>query len=339
LFIFCSCSTSVGEDSAQVYLSLDSEDGYITSRAVTVTNPISLEGAVYQYKATPLWVGEDVINIQGTQSEWTTLPQNGNLGSFAQGRWEFAVQVFSSTGTGLYQGVTQHYITAGSNTISLSLTRYTGGSGNMAITITSPSVSDNDKLIIKYGLSSDMSTAIATHEDASKTSSGTGENRTSTFSKSLSGLQSGIYWVSLAYNNGVNDVGGAITVVEVVDGEESTVTGTIETGEWQTCSISTSGIKQFGVIVQPPNSESSVMSGEDIIFTCTKTAGSEDIVSYSWYVEGEKQSATGSTFTFNRTYDSMASNGNYYRINCIAGDGSDPQLCADAIWYIVVKEN
>lgn len=343
LLAFMACDTGTGSSSSDlvaVSFSLETTDGRITDKMVSTSTPISLEGAVFQYKASPAWQSTEFATIQGTQTEWTDFTQNSSIGLFAQGTWEFQVRILSATSTVLYKGSNQCYISSGSNTVSVSLFRQSEGEGRLAVQITSPTVSDNDKLVIKYGLASDMNTPLGTYEDASKTSTGTGEDRRSTFSKEIYNLDAGLYWVTLAYNNGVTDVGGAIAFVDVIGQEESTLTGTIEAGEWQTCTIVSTGIKSFGIIIRAAGNASSVVSGQDLVFTCTKASEEfEDIISYQWYVDGEKQSATGSTFTFNREYDPYASNSNFYRINCIAGDSSTPQICADAIWHIVVKEN
>lgn len=337
---FFSCSSSAGDEVAFVSLDLASDDGRITQKIVSVVNP-SLEGAVFQYKATPMWQGADFTAIQGTQADWTNFTQSTSLGPFAQGLWEFSVRVRSASGVTLYQGAAESYINTGANSVSVSVFRQQieGEEGTLYIEITSPTVSDNDRLIIEYGSVNNMNsgTTIVVTE---KTSSGTAENKRSTFTKTIDPIASGTYWVKLAYNNGVNDVGGAIAFVDIVKDETSEVTGTIEAGEWQTCTIVSTGIKSFGIIVHATGNATQVVSGQDLVFTCTKADEDfEDIISYSWYVDGEKQPGeVGSTFTFNRTYDPYASNSNFYRINCIAGDCSTPQLCADAIWYIVVKE-
>ncbi len=343
ILAFMACDTGSGSGSSDVALvsfSIETTDGRISDKIISTTTPISLVGAIYQYKASPLWQNSEFGTAQGIKTEWTEFTQNSSVGLFTQGSWEFQVRILSAGGTVLYQGTSQSYINSGPNAVSVSLLRQSDGIGSLSITITSPTVSDNDKLVIKYGLASDMNTELGSYEDAVKTSSGTAENRRSTFEKQIPSLDAGLYWVTLAYNNGANDVGGAIAFVDIIGDEESTITGTIETGEWQTCTIVSTGIKSFGIIVQAAGNASQVISGQDLVFTCTKADESyEDILSYSWYVDGEKQPGeTGSTFTFNRSYDPYASNSNFYRINCIAGDRSTPQLCADAIWYIVVKE-
>ncbi len=340
-FMACDTGNSSGSsDGAVVSLSIESSDGRITQKIVSVINP-SLEGVEFQYKASPVWQGADFTAIQGTQTNWTTFTQNTSLGPFAQGLWEFSVRVRSANGATIYQGATESYINAGVNSVSVSVFKQQveGEEGTLNIEITSPTVSDNDQLVIEYGPIDNMNsgTTIVVTE---KTSSGTAENRISTFTKTITPIASGTYWIKLAYNNGVNDVGGAIAFVDIVKDETSEVTGTIEAGEWQTCTIISTGIKSFGIIVRAAGNATQVVSGQDLVFTCTKADENfEDILSYSWYVDGEKQPGeTGPTFTFNRTYDPYASNSNFYRINCIAGDCSTPQLCADAIWHIVVKE-
>ena len=340
-FMACDTGNSSGSsDGAMVSLTIESSDGRITQKMVNVVTP-SLEGVEFQYKATPMWQGADFTTIQGTQAEWTNFTQNTSLGLFAQGLWEFSVRIRASNGATIYQGATESYINTGVNSVSVSVFKQQveGEEGTLYIEITSPTVSDNDQLIIEYGSVNNMNsgTTIVVTE---KTSSGTAENRRSTFAKTITPIASGTHWVKLAYNNGVNDVGGAIAFVDIVKDETSEVTGTIEAGEWQTCTIVSTGIKSFGIIIRAAGNASSVVSGQDLDFTCTKASEEfEDIISYQWYVDGEKQSATGSTFTFNREYDPYASNSNFYRINCIAGDSSTPQICADAIWHIVVKEN
>ena len=340
-FMACDTGSSSGSsEGAMVSLCIESSDGRITQKMVNVVTP-SLEGVEFQYKATPVWQGADFTAIQGTQAEWTNFTQNTSLGPFAQGLWEFSVRIRASNGATIYQGATESYINTGVNSVSVSVFKQQveGEEGTLYIEITSPTVSDNDQLIIEYGSVKNMNsgTTIVVTE---KTSSGTAENRRSTFAKTIDPLESGTYWVKLAYNNGVNDVGGAIAFVDIIKDETSEVTGTIEAGEWQTCTIVSTGIKSFGIIIRAAGNASQIISGQDLVFTCTKADESyEDILSYSWYVDGEKQvGETGSTFTFNRSYDPYASNSNFYRINCIAGDCSTPQLCADAIWYIVVKE-
>ncbi len=337
-FMACDSGNSSGSNEAVVSLSIESSDGRITQKLVSVTTP-SLEGIEFQYKATPIWRGADFTAIKGTQADWTSFTQNTSLGPFAQGLWEFSVRILSASGATLYQGATESYINSGVNSVSVSVFKQQieGEEGTLYIEITSPTVSDNDQLVIEYGPIDNMNsgTTIVVNDNSEKTKNG---GRT-TFTKTITPIASGTHWVKLAYNNGVTDVGGAIAFVDIIKDETSEVTGTIEAGEWQTCTIVSTGIKSFGIIIRAAGNASSVVSGQDLDFTCTKASEEfEDIISYQWYVDGEKQSAIGSTFTFNREYDPYASNSNFYRINCIAGDSSTPQICADAIWYIVVKE-
>ncbi len=103
--MICSCgggSGSHGSDSAQnaVAVGFDIDIAGMAAKALTVEDP-DYTGLEFWYKASPKWDSTDGFNIQGdTDDDFVQLPTTftvsnptGTVGYFAQGRWEFEIEV------------------------------------------------------------------------------------------------------------------------------------------------------------------------------------------------------------------------------------------------------
>lgn len=343
LMYSCDAGGGSGADNSQlckISFAAYSEDGRVNNRLVSVTNADPLDGATYQYKATPLWTS-DFGSVQGTTNGWVDYEPGDSLGYFAVGPWEFEVQILSYSGHQVYHGTIQTYANPGAASVTIEVAKVSDGVGTLSITAYTHTAVADDILDVSYGLVSDLQMLDAIETLTVNNPAHDYVANKSTFTKSITQIPAGVYWVTLTYKTGpLTRVGGVTTCVEIVPGETSSISGWIETNVWQSMSISVGDVPMFGISLSAAGAATSVDSGADLVFTCTKTAGSTDIKDYMWFVDGVRQNGqTNSTFTFNRTYDENADNENYYRVNCIAGDVSDPQLCASAIWYIVVKDN
>jgi len=317
--ISCGGSGSSSADSSLGTVTLG-VSGLDSQRVVSVTGGTST--FYYYYKATPNWTGTDVTTPQGKTSDFTQITYSAgvSLGYFAQGNWTFEVEVRDGTSESanvLYSGSTTQYINAGSNTISIAVTKDTTGKGTIAFSITAPTVEASDKITIPTSPSVTVSPTLSYADNIT------------TATVAATEFDSGNYTITILHTKADGTaVGGATMGVNVANGTATTVSGTIESGVWQAEALTLTGITTFSITV---SGSASVAKSTDATFTATATITGSTVSSYQWYVNGVAQSgATSASYTFNQA------SGGYYQVSCVA-EAADGTL-AGVDSFITVTE-
>ena len=350
LFASCSNGGGSGESEAPVKVSfiIDTPHSDVAQTA-GVNN--STAGYEFYYAAIPQWTGSD-FSAQGATGgtnetpTYAVVPGNNNatysagsqanLGYFSQGSWIFYAQVRKAgTNTVVYQGNTGKVYINGdtaTHTIVINVARNTSaGTATVTVDIEVPNVSDATTLTATYNGGSitlskyDYITDSTDPDYANNPTNGTGWSR---FIGSGS-LATGSYTFTLTSKDGSTPVGGSVLAFDIIPGENRTISGTIENGEWQTI-LFTINVPTLDITLA---GASSVTHGVPTIFTCTATATqleSTDSVTYEWFVgtssvqaaaagtqvldenEDPIPNQTRSTYSFNQ-----ANPGDYY-VTCVA---------------------
>lgn len=322
MIFVCSCQNSGGSDDlasgpSLVSVSFDI-DSYGPSYAVSVAGGRGTVSDVY-YKANPKWTNGDAY---GKVTEWTEADlfsgSEGTLGLFAQGQWQFDIQVRSENGAVLYTGTKTEYINAGNHALTFNVTPAFDGTGSITVDVTANRVvASGDKLVITYGPTSDRDV----ESDTTTTLDDVVPNGSSTATvadfdvQTINNLAAGMYWVKLEYKNGASVVGAATVDLTLDGGETAAISGTINYGEFQTTTLTINGLKTLQLEFASNPAGSEVESDESVTFTCSATPSNGS--SYQWYVNGVLQTGkTEPTFTW------TPSEAQYANISCSVVNGS-----------------
>ena len=258
LCLICSCGGGGGSSDGDAQKTVAVSFAVNTdaaSRAITVTNPNVLNGATYQYTATPNFTTSDFgENPKGKQTTFADLTMDATNTStntlyFTQGNWTFDVRVIikganyatdSTDFTLLYSGSATQYINATDNNVEVTVTRQIDrGNGTLDVNaVTSVAASSADDLVITYGAIGSAMSELATIDSAEVAA-----GRSSFTNRSIS-VPAGIYVMTFTVKDKYGTPVGATTkTVEIVKGVTTPVTGTIESGKWVSTSITVKGVK------------------------------------------------------------------------------------------------
>lgn len=362
--LICSCGNGSGDSenaapkTVAVSFAVMADNGGAL-RALTVNNPDIPEADVYQYKAKALFSSE--FGKEGdTAGQWKDFvnSENGEAGIFAQGKWEFEIQGFKVVGEGENASrilvcqtntplVTYVNASVGTaeNPIEVFVVRVMDNTGKGTLTInevTAPTYSydDSDATAIKCDKleitgGPETYTINATFEDDDE------DKVVSTFTNTFTEVPTGIYLMTFTVKDSAGKAVGATTkVVVIVDGEETTVTGNIDSGKWVTESFEI-GYKKIELSVTDPTAAvECAQDGNGVKFTFKGTiiegseATTEDIT-YTLYVNDSPAadpvtSASGTEATF--TWVTTDVDPGYYYASIVAADKATGTLktqCAD----------
>ncbi len=296
LCMLCSCGGSGGSDESDaqktvaISFAVDSNDGAL--RTATVTNPDLTTGLTYQYKATAKWNSTEFGKPKGdTNGSFVTfLPKtnvanSGTSITFAQGKWDIEVQVLKGDVV-VYKSddaADPIYINASTGTIEVTVEKTYGTTAKGTITIKdfyAPDTSGADKLVVSYGalgsttVTDSVDFAAGTYA-AAGTGTWAGYNK---YNASIANVPAGAYWVTVAYYNGTNLVGGSTVNADIIaTGLGSEISGSIQNGVWTSSLIQVKGVKTISAPVTyttTATDNSLVLSktaGEKVNITCTAT--------------------------------------------------------------------
>ena len=243
--LICSCGngSSDSENAAPKTVALSfavNADNGDALRALSVTNP-EITVAKYQYKATAKFENEFGTPQGDTAGAFVDFASStatgGEAGIFAQGKWEFEIQGLDASGAVVCATAEKlvTYVNASTTTIEVFVVRqFASGTGTLIINgVTAPTYSyDNsddtavkaDKLVITGG-PADYTIDAAVDTNGVK----------STFTKTFEGITAGIYTMTFTVQDSDGTaVGSTVKIVEIVNGQTTTVTGNIDSGKWLT---------------------------------------------------------------------------------------------------------
>ena len=359
--LICSCgggsgsSSSDGDGVVKVSFGVDTSEG--TLRTATVTNPdlISAGALVYEYNAHAEFSTTDFGTPKGdTGTEWVvfnpsivTTDTNYEPTSilFAQGKWTIQVRVkkegvviyqTATTGTGYSSAGKTQYINSTTDVIEIEVEKVFTGTGKIKISdLYAPDTSGSDKLIVSYGpMGTDTVTDSVEFTAAAKATAGEGDwvgyNK---YNAEITGVAAGAYWVTVAYSNGTSIVGASTVASEIINGLESTISGSIQNGIWASSNIKVVGIKKITATVSITsttfnlNNVISLDKSEEDTLAVACSATVKDLNTdiedtgtkyYTFCVNGARTDNTTGSFTFEaKDY----APGTYY-IYCLAADST-----------------
>ena len=304
--LICSCGngSSDSENAAPKTVALSfavNADNGDALRALSVTNP-EITVAKYQYKATAKFSSEFGTPQGDTAGAFVDFvnSETGEAGIFAQGKWEFEVQGLDASGAVVCATAEKlvTYVNASTTKIEVVVVRqFASGTGTLIINgVTAPTYSYDassrpvkvDKLVITGG-PADYTIDAAVDTDGVK----------STFTKTFERITAGIYTMTFTVQDSAgNAVGSALKIVEIVNGQTTTVTGSIDSGKWLTETLKVAE-KTIELVITAPTEAQSVTAGGTVTFTCKGTIKAGDTpvtdrqITYNLYVGGSVK-VTGS---------------------------------------------
>ena len=349
LCLICSCSNGGGSASSQdtvaVRFGVASTDG--TFKTASATSADLTTGLSYWYKATAAWTSTDFGRPKGdTNGAWTSFTpyvdaeHPGDAIYFAQGNWTIQVQV-KKNDTVIYTTVTSddgysadgktQYINSTTENIEIAVEKsYTASAaGSIVIEdLYTLDTSGADMLIVTYGA---VGFATGTSKEfAASTYAVPGTGDWSGYNKyncEIETVTPGAYWVRVAYHNGSEVVGAATVASEIIAGEGSTITGSIENGVWTSQSIAVVGVKKIianvrytGELVVSKAAHGTISITASATITDLNTGAVDaETKNYTLYVDNAAMTNTDGSFTFSA--DNYAPG--TYSIYCIAADSTN----------------
>lgn len=356
--MICSCGggSGSGSDSAQKAVAVNFDLNILGApeKVLGVVDP-TITDVEFWYKASPKWTSADGFNIQGdTQynslkddynfvqlpAAFTLSNTTGTVGYFAQGRWEFEVEIrkpITNTSTTSYAVLWKTtvpvpaYINASvTDPITITVTKNIDSSktGTVKFDVTAPKTSNDDSFVVKYvklGTTTEVTPSTSSVEKG-----GANDSPTATLAGSAT-LPAGFYAITVEYYSATNKLVGISTVAaEVVPGLEAKINGTIENGKWQQTAFTIKGMYKLAVSFTAKLSEAalpdiSTVHVDDVIaFTGsaelqnidgTSVTGVSKTYSYEWRINGAKQNESTKDFSYT-VVDSDANS--YLYVDCIA---------------------
>ena len=313
--LFASCSNGLGEKT---------DEGGASTQTVSVSLSVELEGAAqktisggtalgdltYWYCATHKWTQDRPVHGD-TAGEFILIPNYTagaaprGLGNFTAGEWTFDVQVRKGSAI-IYSGTADYTIYTGHASPAVTVTTHGTGSGYVDITVKVPTTGANESLSVNYTGGS----------PANMTRSGTASSLT-TFTKNIGPLTPGAYTFTFVYTDESGaETEGASQAVTVFAGQTSSITGTIDGGQWHSSRITINAPGITGFTLTAAGSATSVAPSTNLVYTASASSAQGNTIKYQWFVNGVSQGAasTTPTFTFNESGYRM------YDVTCSAID-------------------
>ena len=387
--MICSCGggSGSGSGSAQkaVAVNFDLNIADAVERIISASSQ-SYEDVEFWYRAIPKWTsgeGEgykiqgDTRNASGKDDNnfvkltdsannkftYANYNSSGAVGYFAQGRWEFDLEVRKSitvnttTSYAVLWKTTSpvvQYINAENKTINFTLHKNIDATqkGTVQFDITAPKTANTDYFEVYYSpLGSTTETPI------SGLSKGGDDNAITATLTGSAQLNSGNYAITVKYysyydssNPDDNILVGASTVAaEVIPGGSIAVTGSIENNKWQQATFSIKGMYKLCISVTAGSISDkgtvSVATTQKVNFSCAPTIkeldGSDVSTAptyfYEWRINGTKQSCDEKDFE----YTLVAGDANsYLYVDCITYfmDGTTVIGSASETFRLIVEE-
>ena len=289
--LICSCGGGSGSDSdnAQKTVAIDFSIGIndTSYRAINVSNQTYDDIEIW-YKATPKWTSE-FGDIQGDTSKnsaagtdkfvkltdiannkFTYANPTGTVGYFAQGYWEFEIEVRKPQTTGAAvlwktSAPVKEYINATNTSLIFTVKKNIDSTktGTVAFDVSTNKKSKTDFFEVSWtpingGTSTDITNLTQT---------GTG-NVTADEAK-ISGsttLKAGFYAITVKYysaEGATNMVGASTVSAEVIPGGDITISGTIENQKYQQTTFTVKGMYKLAVTVEATSTTGEKVIGKD----------------------------------------------------------------------------
>ena len=218
--------SSAAKSSGLVDVSLTVDKSSGSQKSISVGSDYDPANLKFFYRATPQWSQDRPIH-GSTNNQFILIPScsagsPASLGSFTAGEWIFEVQVRYGT-TLVYQGtsaVTSIYANhAAVNVLVNKIIQ--AASGTVSVTVTAPTVDDEEITVAWHGTASSSSGPV--------TGTPLG-NGTTEFTYTASNLSSGYYTFTLSHSSTGS---GAAIAIDLRAGERAEITGHLENGAWQ----------------------------------------------------------------------------------------------------------
>ncbi len=348
---------------------IHSNDGNISSKAITADGSNPLSDAKYYYKATPKWKSKEGIDIAGATTDFVEFDPATFRDNYSLGNWAFEIQVKTNTDNHyiLYETALVNnevpVVTVDANTsvITVTLDKRQNGYGTVNIDIYAPTVSTSDKVTIKYGKIGGTETSW---DIAGKPATAEGYSNYSEFEGTITDVPAGLYIFHAIYSYTYVDAANVTNTVKIdnenmvyceVFGDGTVnITGTLEGNQNVLASFSINGINAMGVTVKAVKgatddteiTDTSIKAGESLLFKAIPTTGSAtntwityvDPDTYQWYVNGEPvDGADGQYFTFTTTTSTIPNTSYVYCLISKKNSADVVEYAAGAGKVVVVR--
>lgn len=388
--MICSCGggSGSGSESAQkaVAVNFDLNIADAVERIISASSQ-SYEDVEFWYRAIPKWessegegykIQGDTRNASGKDDNnfvkltdsannkftYANYNSSGAVGYFAQGRWEFDLEVRKSitvnttTSYAVLWKTTSpvvQYINAENKTINFTLHKNIDATqkGTVQFNITAPKTANTDYFEVYYSPLGSTATGDGTKITTGLTKGGDDGAITATLTGSVD-LASGNYAITVKYFSNTNVLVGASTVAaEVIPGGDISVTGSIENNKWQQATFSIKGMYKLCISVTAGSiTDKGTVSVADtgtVNFSCAPTLTELDgsAVStaptyfYEWRVNGSKEQSGSGENAEKFAYALVAGDANsYLYVDCITYfmDGTTVIGSASETFRLIVEE-
>ena len=347
--MICSCGggSGSGSESAQkaVAVSFDIDISSSVENVLSVSDHDFSTIEIW-YKATPKWSSTELgTSIQGTTSNAfvkltvidATHPENnkftydnpsGTVGYFAQGKWEFEIEVRKPHANNTYAVLWKtaapetKYVNETENSFDFTVVKNIDASktGTITFDVTTNKKSTSDFFEVSYApLGGGTSVSVEIGSGKPLVATGTGD--VTADEAKLSGsvdLPSGFYAITVKYYSAASKLVGKSTVAtEVLNGDTVTIDGTIENQVYQNTSFTIKGMYKLTLEVEASKITGETTVGFDDLatvgvdtelkFTATPTltdlAGNavSGVSPTYYYIWNNGESSTTNTFSYTPT--------------------------------------
>lgn len=251
---------------------------------------------VYLLTATPNFArgGRTIV---GTVSREEFAPDNQNsfvAGYFEKGEWTFKVEAALKTGVNTYFVLAddekeKELISSDTATVAFDLVDKSteGDKGNVLISVKVPRLSlPGDEST--YGVTLKVKVDGGTATDFTKPTPSSDDEGTDLllFTGKLEDLDGGCHSIEFEYLLGGTSISKEIVEVRVVNGVESTVSGTMLGGKYAKSTITVSyATEAWSMELSSDATNDTVLKNVDATVTCSVTNGGSSIA-YDWFVDG-----------------------------------------------------